>query len=63
MTRRSILGEVQGQADLDGLRKQGLTDADILRLNLVVSYFNFVNRIALGLGVEFTLEEITGHKY
>jgi uncharacterized protein YciW len=52
-----------GSDDIDGLRKQGLTDRDILRLNLIVSYFNFVNRIALGLGVEFTPEEITGYKY
>jgi len=41
----------------------GLTDEEILSVNLVTSYFNFVNRIALGLGVEFSEEEIKGYKY
>ena len=27
------------------------------------SFFNFVNRIALGLGVEFSEEEKTGYNY
>ena len=40
-----------------------LTDEDILNINLVVSYFNFVNRIANGLGVEFSEEEVKGYKY
>ena len=35
---------------------------DILDLSLVTAYFNFVNRIALGLGVEFTPEEMAGYK-
>lgn len=41
--------------DLAPLRSAGLTDAGIHDLVSVVSYFNFVNRMALGLGVE--LEE------
>ncbi len=49
--------------DIDKLKKSGWTDEDILSINLIVSYFNFVNRIALGLGVEFTEEEIRGYKY
>jgi alkylhydroperoxidase family enzyme len=44
------------------LRAEGLTDSDILDITLVVAYFNFVNRIALGLGVGFTLEELSGYK-
>lgn len=51
------------KADIDALRKCGLNDEDILELNLVVSYFNFVNRIALGLGVEFSRDEVSGYKY
>jgi uncharacterized peroxidase-related enzyme len=58
----SAPGEVNSD-DLEGLREHGLNDLDILRLNLIVSYFNFVNRIALGLGVEFTPEEISGYNY
>ncbi|MBU6403438.1 MAG: peroxidase-related enzyme [Pseudomonadota bacterium] len=38
--------------DIAALRAQGLDDADILRVNLITAYFNFVNRIAQGLGVD-----------
>ncbi len=38
-------------------------DEDILLVNLIISYFNFVNRIALGLGVGFSEEEVKGYKY
>ncbi|MDJ0904583.1 MAG: peroxidase-related enzyme [Woeseiaceae bacterium] len=50
------------ESDLGELRAVGLSDKDILDLSLVTAYFNFVNRIALGLGVEFTREEVTGYK-
>lgn len=33
------------------LRKLGFTDGEILELNQVASYFNYVNRTVLGLGV------------
>lgn len=51
-----------GQEDINILRKAGFSDEDILNINLTTSYFNFVNRIALGLGVEFTGEEMRGYK-
>jgi uncharacterized peroxidase-related enzyme len=38
-------------ADIAALREAGLDDRAILDLTLVVAYFNFVNRIADGLGV------------
>lgn len=44
-----------GRADVENLRAAGLTDAEIHRVAAVVAYFNFVNRIAEGLGV--SLEE------
>ena len=50
------------ESDLGELRAVGLSDGDILDLVLVTAYFNFVNRIALGLGVEFTPDEMTGYK-
>jgi uncharacterized peroxidase-related enzyme len=34
------------------LKELGLTDEALLHITLVIAYFNFVNRIALGLGVE-----------
>jgi uncharacterized peroxidase-related enzyme len=43
------------ERDIDLLRKAGWTDRAILDTTLVIAYFNFVNRIADGLGVE--LEE------
>jgi len=55
--------EAVSQEDIKNLRNNGFSDKDILNINLVVSYFNFVNRIALGLGVEFTPEEVSGYEY
>ena len=40
-----------GRVDLDALRAAGWDDRAILDLNQVVAYFNYVNRIADGLGV------------
>jgi len=50
------------EVDLGELRAVGLSDEDILDLTLVVGYFNFVNRIATGLGVEFSTEELSGYR-
>jgi uncharacterized peroxidase-related enzyme len=50
------------ESDLGELRAVGLSDQDILDMTLIVAYFNFVNRIALGLGVEFSAAEIAGYK-
>jgi uncharacterized peroxidase-related enzyme len=48
--------------DVDNLRNSGYSDNDILDINLIICYFNFVNRIALGLGVELSDDEIKGYK-
>jgi len=50
------------ESDLGELRAEGLSDNDILDLTLIVAYFNFVNRIALGLGVAFSAEEMSGYR-
>lgn len=42
--------------DIAGLRAAGLSDRDIVDANQVVSYFDYVNRIADGLGVELEAE-------
>lgn len=49
------------ESDLGELRAEGLSDADILDITLIVGYFNFVNRIALGLGVVYSDEEMSGY--
>ncbi len=51
------------EADLEPLHEAGFSDRDVLEINLIVSYFNFVNRIALGLGVGFTADEVAGYRY
>ena len=41
-----------GEKDIVELRSVGFTDGEILEINQVVSYFNYVNRMVVGLGVE-----------
>lgn len=43
------------ESDVDRLRRAGFDDTGILDICQVVSYYNYVNRMAEGLGVE--LEE------
>jgi uncharacterized peroxidase-related enzyme len=43
--------EVQ-EEDLAPMRAAGLSDRDIVDANQVVGYYNYVNRVADGLGVE-----------
>ncbi len=45
------------------LRYEGSDDRSILDATLVISYFNFVNRIILGLGVEVEEDGGKGYKY
>lgn len=40
------------KAEVELLQKAGWSDGAILDLTLIISYFAFVNRVALGLGVE-----------
>jgi uncharacterized peroxidase-related enzyme len=39
------------ESDVSALRAGGFSDRDIVDANQVVSYFNYVNRVADGLGV------------
>ena len=53
------------EEDLLPLRQDGLTDRDIVDANQVVAYFNYVNRIADGLGVElepYWPEDVRGRR-
>ena len=52
-----------GEADVEKLWEHGLKDEEILSVTLVTNYFNFVNRVANSLGVEYTEEEMKGYKY
>jgi uncharacterized peroxidase-related enzyme len=37
--------------DLDALRREGFDDQGILQVTLIASFFNYINRVADGLGV------------
>ena len=43
---------VMQRSDVEGLREAGLSDAEILDVCQVTSYYNYVNRLADGLGVD-----------
>ena len=47
---------------VEKLKTNGLSDSAILDATLVIAYFNFVNRIVLGLGVSLE-ENAGGYKY
>jgi uncharacterized peroxidase-related enzyme len=51
------------EEDIKDLRDAGLSDEEILRANLISSYFNFSNRIALGLGVELEKGKARTYRY
>ena len=44
--------------DLETLREMGLNDGEILEINQVVCYFNYVNRMVVGLGVQLEKDNI-----
>ena len=49
------------QASIDRLRKVGFTGDQITIATQVISYFNYINRIADGLGVDMEEEYHTEH--
>jgi uncharacterized peroxidase-related enzyme len=55
-------GEGKIEAIIEGLKHTGLEDRAILDAVLVVSYFNFSNRIVMGLDIELEADP-GGYKY
>jgi len=49
--------------DVVKLRENGFSDEEILSITLITNYFNFVNRNANALGIDFSEEEMRGYKY
>lgn len=49
--------------DTESLRRLGLSDRGILQTAMVTGYFNFVNRLASGLGVQLEEDRGAGYKY
>jgi len=52
------LSKIQKET-IDGLIKAGFTEGEVLEINQVASYFNYVNRMVVGLGVD-TVGDIIG---
>lgn len=52
-----------GRADVDALRAAGATDHEIHATAQVAAYFNYINRVADALGVDFEpeMERPAGH--
>ena len=48
------------ESDIINLRKVGFSDGEILEINQVISYFNYVNRCLNGLGVT-TENDVVGY--
>lgn len=46
-----------GQGDVEALCKAGFDGDDVLAVAAVTVYFNFVNRLVLGLGAELESKE------
>ena len=59
--RLTVAPAAMTESDLEELRAVELDDKDILDLTLIVGYFNFVNRIAVGLGVSYSDDELSGY--
>jgi uncharacterized peroxidase-related enzyme len=59
--RLTLAPAAMTESDLEDLRAVELDDKDILDLTLIVGYFNFVNRIAVGLGVAYSDDELSGY--
>ncbi len=51
-------GEVS-EEDIAGLRRAGLDDLEILDLNNIVAYYNYINRVANGLGLRSEIGTVT----
>jgi uncharacterized peroxidase-related enzyme len=51
VTLTTLAAEVD-EADIDVLRAEGLTDADVSDAIQVIAYFNYVTRVADGVGIE-----------
>jgi len=56
-------GKVKENEFIIPLKNLGMEERAILDASLVISYFNFVNRLVLGLGVNLEVDKGEGYKY
>lgn len=55
--------QIEESSDIDPLKESGFSDRAVLDAVLIIGYFNFVNRVVEGLGVEADENEVSGYKY
>ena len=48
---------------IDNMKAAGMEDDEVLDATMIIAYFNFVNRMILGLGVAVNEEETKGYNY
>ena len=58
LVKEIIAAENKTEKEIDELRNVGFSDGEILEINQVASYFNYVNRMVVGLGVDLHGDEI-----
>lgn len=46
------------ESDIEELRSHGLSDLDILDLNNLSAYFNYINRVVMGLGLRSVMTTV-----
>ncbi|OLS21062.1 MAG: hypothetical protein HeimC2_33260 [Candidatus Heimdallarchaeota archaeon LC_2] len=51
------------EEDYRNLIRVGFDDRAVLDINLIIGYFNFVNRLVLGIGVEIEKDEERNYNY
>lgn len=54
-TKLTVSPGAISEEDIDNLRDVGLSDLDILDLNNLSAYYNYINRVANGLGLRSTI--------
>ena len=59
----TLTPDLETHQSINGLKELGLSDRAILDATLVISYFNFVNRIVLSLGLAVNKKELKGYEY
>lgn len=61
--QHTVSPEIDKKEQLEQLKKLGLSDRAILDATMIIAYFNFVNRIVMGLGVATEEEGVGGYKF
>lgn len=56
-------GSIREEVHIKKLKENGIEERSLLDAALVIAYFNFVNRLVLGLGVQLEVDAGHGYRY